>query len=93
VFIGTETGGTYTCNDNSKIFKLKNSGLILKTARSTYTVDVTGIPRFRGIFPEHYADDDIKQLILGRDAVKQFALQLIKGERAKDSKAVVDHND
>jgi hypothetical protein len=86
VFIGTETGGTYTCNDNSKVFKLKNSGLILKTARNIYTVDVRGLPRFRGIFPDYFIDDDINQLTLGRDTVKEFAFHLIKKGKASYTK-------
>lgn len=76
-FIGSETNGTYTCNDNSKPFTLENSGLVLVTARNTYSVDVQGIERFKGITPDHEVEATLSDHLHGKDPVKDYAFQLI----------------
>ena len=79
-FIGSETDGTYTCNDNSAVITLNNTGLQLRIARNSYSVAVKGIPRFRGIPPDYPVETMLEDRIEGRDAVKLFALALIKDE-------------
>ena len=59
-FIGTETGGTYTCNDNSQTFRLANTGILIKVARNTFNVAVEGIPRFKGITPDYLSNDPFR---------------------------------
>ena len=46
-FIGSETGGTYTCNDNGAYVPFNNTGIMLRIARNSFSVAVKGIPRFR----------------------------------------------
>jgi C-terminal processing protease CtpA/Prc len=81
-FIGTETGGTFTCNDNSKLFVLTNTGIAIRVPTQTYSVAVHGLPRFRGILPDHYAENNLKDELSGIDKVKQVALETIKTESA-----------
>ncbi|MEM6843772.1 MAG: S41 family peptidase [Bacteroidota bacterium] len=76
-FIGSETNGTYTCNDNSKPFTLENSGLVVVTARTTYSVDVQGIERFQGIVPDYEVEITLSDHLHGKDPVKDYAFQLI----------------
>ena len=78
-FIGTETGGTYTCNDNSQTFRLVNTGILIKVARSTFTVAVEGVPRFKGVIPDYFVERTLQDIIKGEDGVKKFALRKIEG--------------
>jgi hypothetical protein len=79
-FIGSETDGTYTCNDNSEIIFLNNTGIQLRIARNSFSVAVKGIPRFKGISPDFPVETTLEDNIAGRDSAKSFALGLIKNE-------------
>ena len=79
-FIGSETDGTYTCNDNSMMVSLNNTGIQLRIARNIFSVAVKGIPRFRGISPDYPVENTLEDNIAGRDSAKSFALGLIKNE-------------
>lgn len=72
-FIGTETGGTYTCNDDSQTFRLINTGILVRVARSTFTVAVQGIPRFKGIIPDYVIEQTVQDMLTSKDHVKEFA--------------------
>ncbi len=81
-FIGSETDGTYTCNDNSAMISLNHTGIQLRIARNSFSVAVMGIPRFKGIPPDFPVENSLDDQIAGRDSVKLFALALIKnGDR------------
>jgi Peptidase family S41 len=79
-FIGSETDGTYTCNDNSTYVSLNNTGIQLRIARNSFSVAVKGIPRFKGISPDFPVENTVKDNIAGRDSAKSFAMGLIKNE-------------
>jgi hypothetical protein len=72
-FIGTETGGTYTCNDDSQTFRLINTGILVRVARSTFTVAVEKIPRFKGIIPDYIIEPSLQDILTGKDCIKDFA--------------------
>lgn len=74
-FIGSESGGTYTCNDNSQTYRLINTGLLLRMAHLTYTVAVRGIPRFQGIRPDQSIEPTLDDLRTRKDRTKEFARQ------------------
>lgn len=80
VFIGTETGGTYECNDARKMFELRNTRLRLFVARMTFTAAVKDLPRFRGIVPDIAVEPSISDYLSGLDPVKERALSLITGD-------------
>jgi hypothetical protein len=82
-FIGSETDGTYTCNDNSLMISLNNTGIQLRIARNSFSVAVKGIPRFRGISPDFPVEATREDKITGRDAAKLFALGFIKNEKGQ----------
>ncbi len=77
-FIGTETNGTYTCNDNSKTFYLANTGLLVRMARGTFQVAASNLPRFRGIIPDYRVEPTPVDWLQGNDPVMQFALQRVE---------------
>jgi hypothetical protein len=77
IFVGSETGGTYTCNDASKGVILKNSRIDINMPRMTFAAAVSGMSRSRGILPDHPVEPRIEDLLEGRDTVKDFALELL----------------
>jgi len=76
-FIGTETGGTYECNDASREIHLKNTRLRLFIARITFTAALQGIPRYKGIVPDISVEPGISDHLSGKDPVKERALAII----------------
>ena len=78
-FIGTETGGTYECNDARREIHLEKTRLRLFVARMTFTAAVEGLPRYRGIIPDIEVEPGIADLLSGKDPVLERALSLIAG--------------
>ena len=76
-FIGTETGGTYTCNAAGRTIQMKNTRLLLEIARKSFVVAVTGLPKNRGIIPDFIIKPDINDLRNNKDRVMEFTLKLI----------------
>lgn len=77
VFIGTETGATYTCNDNSTWITLKHTKLRLHLARGTFAAAVKNMKRSRGIKPDYHVVKSLDDYINGGDSVKDVAFKLI----------------
>ncbi len=80
-FIGSETGGTYTCNDNGTYISLNHTGITLRIARNTFEVAVRGMPRFTGIPPDYPLENSLDDHIAGKDSVMSFALELINSHQ------------
>jgi len=76
-FIGTEAGATYTCNGATREIKLSHTGFIAVVSRRSYAAAVNGFPDDRGVLPDHIVMPRIEDLVQGRDAQKEYALQLI----------------
>jgi hypothetical protein len=76
LFIGAETGSTYTCNAAVRMFPLENTRIGLKIATGSYAAAVEGFPKDRGIVPDYIVDTKIEDLKNGRDPVMDFALEL-----------------
>lgn len=76
-FVGTEAGATYTCNGAAQEIKLNHTGFIAVVNRRSFAAAVDGFPDDRGILPDHFVLPQIDDLIQGRDAQKEYALQLI----------------
>ena len=83
-FIGTELGSTYTCTGNAIYPPLKNTGIMVGTARvRRYTAAVKGMDPKRGVMPDYPVELTQNDIIEGRDAVMEFALSLINSKRQK----------
>ncbi|MFC1502291.1 S41 family peptidase [bacterium] len=78
-FIGEETGATYTCNDGKKYLHLKNTHIQFWVATLTAAVAVEGMPKNRGISPDHPVQPVIEDLINRNDTVMEYTLSLIAG--------------
>jgi len=72
--IGEETGGTYTCNDGSRSYQLKNTRIQGHIASKTFAVEVHDLPRNRGIIPDHPVVQSPEDLANGIDTALEYAL-------------------
>ncbi|KPK82012.1 MAG: hypothetical protein AMS27_14965 [Bacteroides sp. SM23_62_1] len=77
-FIGLETGGTYTCNDASKMINLKNTRYYINCPRGSFATAVSGMADDRGIIPDIMVEPSAEDLINGRDPILEVAFDLIK---------------
>jgi C-terminal processing protease CtpA/Prc len=76
--IGEETGATYTCNDASRSYQLKNTRIQGHIASRTFATAVRNLPRDRGIIPDYPVVQSQEDLALGIDTVLEFALNMMK---------------
>jgi hypothetical protein len=77
VFIGEETGATFTCNDASHDIVLKNTGYRVHCPRGTFAAAVEGFPIDRGILPDHPVSPSVEDIIHNRDVVLEYTMELI----------------
>lgn len=75
-FVGEETGGTYTCNDGTKLVELCHTRLLMSLPRETFTAAVEGFERGRGLQPDHAVAPTGADLAAGHDVVLDSALKL-----------------
>lgn len=79
VFVGSETGATYTCTGNAIYPALDETGIMVGTARvMRYTAAVKGMDPRRGVIPDYPVEPTRDDLIKGRDAVLEYALSLTR---------------
>lgn len=83
IMIGTPSGGTYFCNDNSKDFILSNTGFRIYLPTSSFYTAVEGIEKGMGIQPDYFVEVKPEDLITGRDTVLEFVLEKIEEEKNK----------
>lgn len=76
VFIGQESGATWTCNDNSKDLVLPATGIQVHIARTTYQAAVSGFPPGVGIQPDHEVQPTVEAMLAGRDLEMELARKL-----------------
>ncbi|MBN2411793.1 hypothetical protein JXQ31_08875 [candidate division KSB1 bacterium] len=78
IFVGEETGGTFTCNDGSIQITLPHTGIRTNIARITFATAVQGLEKGHGIFPDFTIKSEPEQLNQKIDAEKQYVIELIK---------------
>lgn len=78
IFIGDETGGTYTCNDFSKNYNLDNTDLMFRVATRIVKTTVSTLTNKHGIIPDHYIVPDIDNYLNNADTVLNYTLHLIE---------------
>lgn len=75
-FVGEETAGSFACTDNSTNLTLGATGLRLHLSQTVYATAVDGLPRGRGILPDHEVVPTIAERLAGFDAPMAFARRL-----------------
>lgn len=81
VFIGNETGGAYEGGNGGSFlhFLLPNTGISVGTPLVYYLNGVKDpAQKGRGVIPDHPVQATIEDLLQGRDAQMEFALELIR---------------
>lgn len=77
VFVGQETGSTYSCNSNTINFSLDNTGIFTNLATLTFQTNVHGFSKERGIAPDYEIKPEISDLLNGRDLEMEKVINLI----------------
>ncbi|WP_107038074.1 S41 family peptidase [Brumimicrobium mesophilum] len=80
VFVGEESGSTYTCNGAQKRFRLKHTELVLVVAQDTYQVDVENMEKEIGIIPQYMVTPTKEEFLLKKDVILDFVLDKIRNE-------------
>jgi len=84
VFIGTPSGGTYSCNAGKNGNKrLENSGIQLYFARSSFSTAVEGMDKSKPIYPDYMIEDTYSSFLLDEDIQMNKALELIEKTNIK----------
>jgi C-terminal processing protease CtpA/Prc len=80
VFIGEECGAGYYGNTSGFMptLTLPNTGIRVRIPVVRYTMAVSGYPPDRGIIPDYPVTPTINDLLNGKDAEMDFAIELIK---------------
>ncbi|UCD23740.1 MAG: hypothetical protein JSW51_11990 [Gemmatimonadota bacterium] len=80
-FIGEECGAGYYGNTSGMMvmLELPNTGLRVRVPLVRYTMAVEGYePTDRGLIPEHEVEPTVDDLLGDRDAVMEYALEMIR---------------
>lgn len=80
VFIGDESGGSYTCSDSSTEFTLSHTRLVFRTSMAVWTVATTGLVTGRGIMPDYPIQQSLADYLSETDTVMQYAISLIEAD-------------
>lgn len=80
IFIGQESGSTFSCHNNSLYFLLPNTQIGGKVARTTFETAVTGMSWEKGIMPDYYVKPDIEDLLNNVDTIMEYTLHIINND-------------
>lgn len=77
LFVGQETGATYSCNANQRTFLLKNTGVFTSIATQTYQTDVEGLKKNEGILPDYPIEPELSDILKDSDLEMEKVIHLI----------------
>lgn len=77
ILVGEETGGTFTCNDNSITGSLTHTGLSYNIPRNTFRTSATTFPSDRGILPDVEIHRTLNDIIEHNDPEIMYVLEQI----------------
>lgn len=78
VIVGTESGGTYTCNAGKNgVKRLENSGIQLYFGRSSFATAVEGMDKSKPIKPDYLVIETYRDFLDGRDVIMEKAMDII----------------
>jgi len=80
VFVGTESGGSFACTDNSVESILPNTNLHFRCSRTVWAVAVEGLTPGRGILPDVEIVQSVADYVAGIDTVFESTIAMIRGE-------------
>lgn len=77
IFVGQETGSTFSCNGKVMLFSLNNTGIYASLGTQNFQTDVQGFSRERGIVPDYEIKPEISDLLNGKDLEMEKVINLI----------------
>jgi hypothetical protein len=80
LFVGEETGGSWTTTDASQDYRLPRTGMRLHSSNAAFRTAVTGLPVGRGIMPDREATAEIGDILTGRDLAMELVMRMILAE-------------
>jgi hypothetical protein len=80
LFVGEETGGSWTTTDAAQDYRLRRTGMRLHSSNRAFRTAVTGQPVGRGIIPDRETTAGIEDLLAGRDPAMELAMGMIPAE-------------
>ncbi|MNJ86465.1 Peptidase family S41 [compost metagenome] len=80
IFVGEQSGSTYTCNGAQEKFRLKHTELIVIVAQETYQVDVVNMEKEIGIIPLYIVTPSKEEFLLKKDVIMDFVLDKLHNE-------------
>jgi len=84
IIVGTESGGTYTCNAGKNgIKKLKNTGIQLYFGRSSFSAAVEGMDKTKPIEPDYYVTETYQDFLKSKDLFLEKAMTIISNTPLK----------
>mgnify|MGYP003663579770 CR=1 FL=1 len=78
--IGEELGGNHFCTGGQRPYKLTNTEVFYYVGRYTHISSADSFPDERGIMPDHYVTENIKDYLNNDDRVMDYTLRLIEGK-------------
>lgn len=80
IFLGEETGGSFSCTDSSTNYALTNTHLIFRSSTYVWTVVTEGLTPGRGILPDVSIINTFADDLANIDAVMQYSISLIENQ-------------
>lgn len=80
IFVGEQSGSTYTCNGSQKNLRLSNTELMLIIAQETFQVDVENMEKSIGIIPQYIVIPNKEEFLIENDVIMDFVLDQIRNE-------------
>ncbi|MEZ5017065.1 MAG: S41 family peptidase [Flavipsychrobacter sp.] len=77
LFVGQETGATYTCNANNQNIYLPHTALFASSATQTFVANTRATDKSRGIAPHYPVAYTLQDLLHNRDAAMETVFSLI----------------
>ncbi|MFT5602068.1 MAG: hypothetical protein ACI9N1_002318 [Flavobacteriales bacterium] len=77
IFVGTETGSSFSCNDNSSSVILKNTLLDLWLPATTIRTTATNLPLGMGILPDYEIKQSLEDVLKNTDSAMGYVLKEI----------------
>jgi C-terminal processing protease CtpA/Prc len=76
--IGEELGSNQFCTAGQTMFRLRNTKFVVSSANNTHVSTATILPDEKGILPDYFVTQSIDDYLNKVDAVKHYALKLIR---------------
>ncbi len=76
--IGEELGSNQFCTAGQTMFRLRNTKFVVHSANNTHVSTATKLPDNVGILPDYFVTQSIDDYLKKVDAVKNYALNLIR---------------